>query len=93
MYLEIQPTRELKHLLKQSMEWRDSLMQDVEGDQVVSVLKNMPDQSIDKEELKSFLQMYSMTYAEAEMIMKRLRRQNMIEFERDRDQNVTVHLA
>lgn len=92
-YLEIQPTRELKHLLKQSMEWRDSLMQDVEGDQIVSVLKNMPDQCIEKDELKSFLQMYSMTYAEGEIIMKRLRRQNMIEFERDRDQNVTVHLA
>ncbi|QLG29991.1 hypothetical protein HUG10_20505 (plasmid) [Halorarum halophilum] len=92
-YLDIQPTRELRHLLRQAMEWRDSLMQDVEGDQILSVLRNTSQGSMEKEELKKFLQMYSMTHAEAEHILKRLRRNRMVEYNRDKNQTATVHLT
>jgi len=91
-YLEIQPTRELRHLLRQSMEWRDALMQGVEGDQVISVLRNTKDHSMPKEELKSFLQMYSMSQPQVDKIIQDLRRARMVETEVDNNKTTYVTL-
>lgn len=89
-YLEIQPTRELRGLMRNAMEWRMDLMKDVEGDQIISILKGTEDNAMEREQLQQFLQKYSMTYSESSGILKRLRSQGRIEFDKDPNNGETI---
>lgn len=89
-YLQIQPTRELKQLMGKAMDWRRDLMKDVEGDQIVSILKSCDNQSMTREELQDFLQKYSMNFSDSSSILKRLRSQGRVEFDKDVDSGRTV---
>lgn len=89
-WLEIQPTRELRHLMRQAMEWRMDLMKDVEGDQIISILKGTNGNAMERDELQTFLQKYSMTYSESSSILKRLRSQGRVEFDKNPDSGQTV---
>jgi len=83
LHLEIQPTRELKVLVRQAMGWRLDLMKDVEGDQIMSILNGAKDGEMKKDGLQEFLQQYSMNYGDSHAILNRLRSQGMIKFDKD----------
>lgn len=89
-YLEVDPTRELRQLVSQAMQWRSDLMKDVEGDQVVTVLEGTKGNSMERDELQTFMQKYSMGYSESAAIIKRLRKQGRVEFDKDPDTGNTI---
>ena len=60
------------------MEWRQDMMKDPEGDQVISVLKGTDDGEMELESLKEYLRYYSLDYSESQHIIKRLQKNHQV---------------
>jgi len=67
----VKPDRELKILLLNAMKWRDELLSDPEGEQVIQVVKDN-NGKLPKLELKHLLTRYHMNYETSEKVINRL---------------------
>lgn len=85
VYLEVDPTRELRGLVNQAMEWRSELTKDVQGDQILQVLRGTDGGKMHMNELKEFMTRYSMDFTTSSAIIEELRKQGRVRVNPDPD--------